>query len=287
MTDRNDDYELLIRPTRGWFQLDVAAVWRYRDLLLLLVHREFVSKYKQTILGPAWFILQPLLMTAVFAVVFGAVAQIPTDGVPPILFYLTGLLGWTYFATTFQTTSATLITNAGLFGKVYFPRLVVPLSAVISNLLAFAIQFATWIMVWCYYRYFTAEGQGIGPSGMAVLWFPLLVLQIAALSFGVGLWISALTAKYRDFAFLVPFLVQIWMYATPVIYPFSRIPERYHWIALLNPMTMPTEAIKLMLLGRGVVTLESVLVSLGLTLVLLLTGTLLFNRVEKNFVDTI
>jgi lipopolysaccharide transport system permease protein len=139
--------EIIIRPTRGWLSLDLASVWRYRDLLLLLVHREFASKYKQTVLGPLWFVLQPLLMTAVFAIVFGTVAQIPTDGVPPFLFYLTGLLGWTYFAQTFQTTSSTLVTNAGLFGKVYFPRLVVPISAVISNLLAFAIQLATWIVV--------------------------------------------------------------------------------------------------------------------------------------------
>lgn len=282
----SDDYELVIRPTRGWLRLDLAEVWRYRDLLFLLVHRDFVSKYKQTILGPAWFVLQPLMMTVVFTVIFGAVAKIPTDGAPPMLFYLAGLLGWTYFATTFQNASGTLVNNAGLFGKVYFPRLVVPLSGVISNLLAFGLQLVTLLVAWTWFRLFTEAGADLRISP-AVLWLPLLVAQIAALSLGVGLWLTALTSKYRDFAFLTPVLVQVWMYATPVIYPLSQVPERWRWLAAANPMAMPTEAIRYMFLGHGVVTPAYFAASVVMTALLLVSGLLVFNRVEKTFVDTV
>jgi lipopolysaccharide transport system permease protein len=281
-----NDYELVIRPTRGWFTLKLPEVWQYRDLLLLLVHRDFVAKYKQTILGPAWFILQPLLITVVFSVIFGEIAKIPTDGLPPMLFYLTGLLGWNYFAQTFQSTSGTLVANAGLFGKVYFPRLVVPLSAVISNLFAFAIQLATLLAVWIYFKLLTGAGGLFGFS-VGIVWFPLVLLQIAALSLGVGLWLSALTAKYRDLAFLSGFIIQIWMYATPVIYPLSQIPEKWRWISALNPMTMPVEAIKLMFLGQGTIITAYLALSVAATMLLLITGVLIFNKVEKTFVDTV
>ena len=250
------------------------------------MHRDFVAKYKQTVLGPAWFILQPLLTTVVFTVIFGKVAKIPTDGLPPVLFYLAGLLGWSYFAQTFQNTSGTLVANAGLFGKVYFPRLIVPLSAVISNLLAFALQLGTFLCFWIYFKFFTAAGASFGFSG-AIVFLPLVVLQIAALSLGVGLWLSALTAKYRDFILLSGFIIQIWMYATPVIYPLSQIPERWRWLAVLNPMTMPVETIKYMLLGQGVVVPSYLAVSLAMTVLFLVFGVLVFNKVEKTFVDTV
>jgi lipopolysaccharide transport system permease protein len=275
----------VIRPTRGWFNLNLAGVWHYRDLLFLLVHRDFVARYKQTILGPAWFVLQPLLVTVVFSVIFSGVAKIPTDGLPPMLFYLTGLLGWNYFAQTFQSTSGTLVNNAGLFGKVYFPRLVVPLSAVISNLFAFALQLVTLLALWIYYKFFTDAGGLFGFYG--IVWFPLVLLYIAALSLGVGLWLSALTAKYRDFTFLSGFIIQIWMYATPVIYPLSQIPEKWRWIAVLNPMTMPVEAIKVMFLGTGTITATYVALSVGATTFLLVSGVLVFNKVEKTFIDTV
>jgi lipopolysaccharide transport system permease protein len=280
------DYELVIRPTRGWFTLNLREVWHYRDLLMLLIHRDFISKYKQTILGPAWFILQPLLMTVVFSVIFGAVAKIPTDGLPPMLFYLTGLLGWNYFAQTFQSTSGTLVNNVGIFGKVYFPRLIVPLSAVISNLFAFGLQLATLVAIWIYFKLFTSAGGLFGFSA-SIVWLPLVLLQIAALSLGVGLWLSALTAKYRDFTFLSGFIIQIWMYATPVIYPLSQVPEKWRWIAVLNPMTMPVEAIKIMFLGQGTVIGAYVPLSLSISVLLLLSGVLVFNKVEKTFVDTV
>jgi len=286
VSDLPTDYELVIRPSRGWFNLNLGDVWRYRDLLLLLVHRDFVAKYKQTVLGPAWFILQPLLTTVVFTVIFGKVAKIPTDGLPPVLFYLAGLLGWSYFAQTFQSTSGTFVANSGLFGKVYFPRLVVPLAAVMSNLLAFALQLGTFLCFWSYYKFFTIAGGSFGFNG-AIICFPLVVLQIAALSLGVGLWLSALTAKYRDFVHLSGFMIQIWMYATPVIYPLSQIPKSWRWLAVLNPMTMPVETIKYMLLGQGVVVPSYLAVSLAMTALFLVSGVLVFNKVEKTFVDTV
>jgi lipopolysaccharide transport system permease protein len=280
------DYELVIRPTRGWFNLDLLDIWRYRDLLFLLVHRDFVAKYKQTILGPAWFVLQPLLMTGVFTVVFGEIIKIPTDGLPPALFYFAGLLGWNYFAQTFQSTSGTLVNNAGLFGKVYFPRLVVPLSAVVSNLMAFALQLAAFLCVWAYFKIFTSTGAMLGFSG-TIVWLPLLLVQIAALSLGVGLWLSAMTAKYRDLVFLSGFIIQVWMYATPVIYPLSQMPEKWKWLAVLNPMAMPIEVIRYMFLGRGLVVFSYLAICVGTTTLLLLTGLLVFNRVQKTFVDTV
>jgi len=280
------NYEIVIRPTRGWFHLNLADIWRYRDLLFLLVHRDFVAKYKQTILGPAWFILQPLLTTVVFTIIFGEVAKIPTDGLPPILFYLTGLLGWNYFAQTFQSTSGTLVANSGLLGKAYFPRLVVPLSAVISNFFAFALQLATLLAVWVYFQLFTGAGGQFGFS-VGIVWFPLVLVQVAALSLGAGLWLSALTAKYRDLAYLSGFMIQIWMYATPVIYPLSQIPEKWRWVAALNPMTMPVEAIRVMFLGQGTIVIAYLAMSVATTIVLLVSGVLIFNKVEKTFVDTV
>lgn len=282
----SDDYELVIRPTKGWLQVDFAEIWRYRDLLYLLVHRDFVAKYKQTILGPAWFVLQPLMMTFVFTIIFSRVARIPTDGLPPILFYLTGLLGWSYFAQTFQNASGTLVNNAALFGKVYFPRLIVPMAGVVSNLLAFGLQLGTLLVVWTGFKLFGDAGAKFHMTG-AVFWLPLVVVQIAALSLGVGLWLTALTSKYRDFAFLTPIMVQIWMYATPVIYPLSQIPEKWRSLAALNPMVMPTETIRYMFLGQGSLSGGHMAISAGVTVLLLVTGLLVFNRVEKTFVDTV
>src|SRR6516164_6374499 len=286
MIQASSNYEIVIRPTRGWLQLNLGEIWQYRDLLFLLVHRDFVAKYKQTILGPAWFVLQPLLTTVVFSIVFGEIAKIPTDDLPRMLFYLAGLLGWNYFAQTFQSTSATLVANAGIFGKVYFPRLVVPLSAIISNLFAFALQLATLLAVWIYFKLFTGAGELFGFS-VGIVWLPLVLLQVAALSLGVGLWISALTAKYRDFTFLSGFIIQIWMYATPVIYPLSQIPERWRWLAVLNPMTMPVEAIKVMFLGQGTIITGYLALSVGITISVLLSGVFIFNIAEKTFIDTV
>jgi lipopolysaccharide transport system permease protein len=276
--------EIVIKATRGWRGVDLAEIWRYCDLLFLLVHRDFVSNYKQTVLGPLWFIIQPLLTTIVFTIIFGKVAKIPTDGMPPMLFYLAGLLGWNFFSRTLSSTSSTLTSNLGLFGKVYFPRLVVPLAAVVSSFIALAIQLVTLLAFWCYFKFFTSAGPSIQP-GWDLLLFPLIVLQISALGLGVGLWLSALTAKYRDLAFLTGTLVQLWMYATPIIYPVSQIPEKWRWVSSLNPMEMPIITIRQMFLGQAGGVSGDFTLSILFTLVVLATGVIAFNKAEKTFVD--
>ncbi len=280
-------YRLHIRPNSGWLRIDFRALWEYRDLLMIMVRRDFVSKYKQTLLGPIWFVLQPLLTTLIFTIIFGGVAHIPTGDTPHVLFYLCGLLGWNYFAQNFTSTSSVLINNAHLFGKVYFPRLTPPLAAVISNLFPVAVQIVTMLAFYVYYKYFTLAGHYFGMRWEVVIFFPLIFLQIAALSLGVGLWMSALTVTYRDFSHLSAFLLQLWMYATPVVYPFVQIPERWRWVSLLNPMTMPVEAIRYFILGVGYFNPLYFTISGLLTLAVLVGGLLLFQLVERTFIDTI
>lgn len=282
----SETYELRLRPNSSWIRIDWTGIWEYRDLLFILVRRDFVSRYKQTILGPAWFVIQPLLTTVVFTLIFGKVAGISTDGVPSTLFYLCGLLGWTYFANNFTGTSTTLLQNAHLFGKVYFPRLVVPAATILSNLFTFGIQLATFFVFWAWYKWGTASGGMIHIRWEVVL-FPLVVLHIAILSLGVGLWMSSLTAKYRDFAQLSAFMVQLWMYATPVIYPLSLIPEKWRWLVVMNPMTMPVESLKYMLLGQGSVEPSYLFISIVFSVSLLATGLLIFQRVERTYIDAV
>lgn len=286
MISRVAPYRLVIRRSQSWLDLDLQSVWNYRDLLLLLVRRDFVAKYKQTILGPAWFIVQPVLMTLVFGVIFGTVAKIPTEGVPPNLFYLCGLLGWNYFSQNFSVISDTFIAQAQIFSKVYFPRLVVPLAAILSNLFALGIQMATFAAFFLFYKAFTDAGSSFGVRWQMVF-FPLVVLQVAALSLGVGLWMSALTAKYRDLKHLSAFLIQIWMYGTPVIYPLAKVPVDWRWLVLLNPMTAPTEAIKFMFLGAGSLDSFALWTSVGVTFLIMATGLLIFRKTERTFIDTV
>ena len=281
-----DDYELVIEPNSSWMRLPFRDVARYRDLLFLMVRRDFVAKYKQTILGPAWFVIQPLLMTLVFTVVFGKIAKIPTDDRPPLLFYLCGMLPWTYFSQCLQNTSTTFVSNAALFGKVYFPRVVVPLSKVISNLIAFAIQASTFSVFWVYFKFFTAAGPGMTLSASVML-LPILLLQTGLAGLGVGLWMSALTAKYRDFSYLTGFLTQFWFYATPVVYPLSEIPERWRWVWAVNPMSGIVESYRHALLGAGMVQPLYLLLSAGMTVVLVVSGLLAFGRTERTFIDTV
>lgn len=278
--------EYIIEKSRGWWRVPWREIIEYRDLLFLLVRRDFVSKYKQTILGPAWFVLQPLIMTLVFTVIFGKVAKIPTDGLPPLLFYLCGMLGWSYFSQCMSGTSQTFVGNAHLFGKVYFPRLIVPLSVIISNLMAFAIQLVTFLAFWLYYKFFTDVSDQFHATWVLAL-LPLLLLQSALIGLGVGLWISSLSAKYRDFAHLSAFLTQLWMYATPVVYPLSEVPERWQWVSSLNPMTGTVECYKYAFLGAGTVELRYLAVSVATTFVILLTGLIVFSRTERTFIDTV
>jgi lipopolysaccharide transport system permease protein len=286
VSERVSDYEIRIRPNRTWLKVDWRGIWEYRDLLYLLVRRDFVSKYTQTVLGPAWFVIQPLLTTVVFTIIFGKAARLSTDELPPTLFYLCGLLGWSYFANTFTSTSSTLVTNAGLFGKVYFPRLVVPLSTVISNLFAFAIQFTTFVGFWLYFKLFSQAGT-LFSLRWEVIASPLLIVQIGALSLGVGLWMSALTAKYRDFTHLSSFLIQLWMYATPIVFPLSMIPAEWRIAVVLNPMTMPIENLKYMFLGSGCVDPAYTVISVLISGAILVSGLLIFQNVERSFVDTV
>jgi lipopolysaccharide transport system permease protein len=275
----------VIEPTKGWRMVPWGELHAYRDLLWLMVWRDIAARYKQTILGPLWFVVQPLINTLVFTVIFGRVAHLSTSGTPGPLFYMCGLLLWSYFSANFSATAVTLTNNSGLFGKVYFPRLIVPLSSIVSGTVAFFIQAALFAGFYVAYKFTVAAGTfGLRP---AAILFPLVVVQVAASSLGVGLWLAAITARFRDFTVLSGFIIQLWMYGTPIIYPLSQIPARYQWIAWVNPMTMPTELCRWMLLGTGTVSTGIVAFSVLLTLVFLVTGLMQFNRTEKTFVDII
>lgn len=278
--------EIVIEPTHGFRFVKWRDLVAYRDLLWLLVWRDFATKYKQTLLGPLWHIFQPLLTTIVFSVVFGQIAKLDTDDLPPTLFYLCGLLAWNYFSQTFNSTSTTLTTNAGLFGKVYFPRLIVPLSGVVSNCFSFLIQFASFFAVLILYR-LSHPAATYGPRWEAIVFLPLVLLQLAAFSLGAGLWLAALTAKFRDFSVLSSFLIQLWMYVTPVILPLNKVPPQYHLFVALNPVTMPVECFRFLLLGNGWINPSLILVSIAATGVTLVSGLLIFQRIEKSFVDVV
>ncbi|QYM80502.1 ABC transporter permease [Horticoccus luteus] len=279
------ELEIVIEPSHGLRFLNWRELWAYRDLLRQLVWRDFATRYKQTVLGPLWHLVQPLITTLIFTIVFSHVAELSTDGLPPTLFYLCGLLAWNYFAQSFSSTSGTLVANAGLFGKVYFPRLIVPLSSIVSNLISFAIQFVTFVVLFALYRMSHVESS-VGPGWSALL-LPIVLLQLAALSLGIGLWLAALTAKFRDFSVLSGFLIQLWLYVTPIIYPLAKVPEQWRaWVAF-NPVAVPVESFRLMLLGTGSVTPTLILISVGTTLAALVSGILVFQRVEKNFIDVV
>ncbi|MCY7363117.1 MAG: ABC transporter permease [Ignavibacteria bacterium] len=277
------NWTLEIKPVSGWFNLHLKDVWRYRDLLFMFVRRDFVSVYKQTILGPFWFFVQPILTTITFTIVFGNIAKIPTDGIPPMLFYMSGIVCWGYFSDCLSRTSSTFITNANIFGKVYFPRLVSPLSNIISLLMKFGIQM---ILLICFLIYFKIQGSDVNPNAYILL-TPYLILLMAGLGLGIGIIVSSLTTKYRDLTFLVGFGVQLLMYATPVIYPLSALPEKYKWIVLLNPMTSIVDTFRFAFLGAGTFDISNLIYTSVFVLVILTIGIIVFNRVEKTFMDTV
>ena len=284
MNEHAESWDLTLEADSHWWDLGLRDVWAYRDLLWLFVRRDIVSVYKQTVLGPIWFFVQPLLTTIVFTIIFSGVAKISTNGLPPMLFYLAGTTPWNYFATCLNKTSTTFTMNASIFGKVYFPRLIVPLSVVISNLIQFLIQLLLFLGFLAYYF---ATGAHIAPHWLGlVIMTPCLLILMAAMGLGAGIIISALTTKYRDFTFLVSFGVQLAMYATPIIYPLSQIPEKYRWMIQLNPMSGPIEAFRCLFLG-GEIPWHALGFSVGVTAALLIGGILLFNRVEKSFMDTV
>lgn len=280
------NYEVVLKPNRGWFRIDWRSVVEFRDLLFMLVWRDYAVKHKQTVLGPAWILLNPLMTTLIFTAVFGGIARIPTDGLPPTLFYLCGLLGWSYFARTLQQTSSTFVDNAQIFEKVYFPRLIPALAAAFSNLIPFLIQLAMLCAFWIYFRFWTDAGQYLSLDPRMLL-LPCLLLHAGALAVGVGLWIASVTAKYRDLLQVLGLLVQLWMYATPVIYPLSEAPPRYIWLLALNPMAQVIESFRYLLLGQGSVDPMHYGLSIGVTLLVLLSGIMIFQRTERTFIDTI
>lgn len=282
--EKNESWDLVIKSNTGWLDLNLREVWRYRDLIALFVRRDFIAQYKQTILGPLWHLIQPVLTTIVFMVVFTGIAGIPTDGAHPVVFYMCGLTMWNYFSGCLTATSNTFISNAGIFGKVYFPRLVTPIAIIFSNLIKYLIQFLLLLGVMVYFSF---NGYPLRIS-WDVFWLPVLLMVSAFLSLGVGIIISSLTTKYRDFTVLVTFGVQLLMYATPIVYPLSYLKEnRVLWFLEYNPLSGLVEAYRYMLIGSGTFSVGQLVYSFVVTIIILMVGLVLFNRVEKTFMDTV
>ncbi|MEJ7827177.1 MAG: ABC transporter permease [Segetibacter sp.] len=280
---KEQQWDMVIEPHGNILDLKIKDVWHYRDLLWLLVRRDFVSFYKQTILGPLWFFIQPLFTTITYTFIFGNLAGISTEGIPKPLFYMAGITCWNYFAECLTKTSTVFKDNSNVFGKVYFPRLIMPLSIVLSSLVRFFVQMLLFVMMMIF---FGIKGASFTLNLYALL-FPLLVLEMALLGLGLGMIISAMTTKYRDLAFLVTFGVQLLMYATTVVYPLSAAPAKYKWIIALNPMTPIIEAFRYGFLGEGTFTLMTLGTSAVVTILLTIFGVVIFNRVERNFIDTV
>tara|TARA_B100001964_G_C14182860_1_gene577114 strand:+ start:494 stop:1345 length:852 start_codon:yes stop_codon:yes gene_type:complete len=283
MNKATESWDVVIKPVHGWVNINVRDIIRYRELILLFVRRDFVVFYKQTVLGPLWYIIQPVANTLVFTIIFGKVAKIPTDGIPPFVFYLSGTVVWAYFASCLNQTGQTFVANAGIFGKVYFPRITVPISMAITAIFQFVIQFTIFLG---FFIYFWQTGAGIKPN-IYVFTLPLIVLQMAILSVGIGLIISAATAKYRDLTFAMGFLVQLWMYLTPVVYPLSEVPDRFKIFILINPMTAVVESFRGAFFGVSSLTPQGLLLSVTITILSFFGGIIMFNRVEKTFMDTV
>lgn len=279
-----EHWDLVIRPTAPLFNFNLKEVWKYRDLLFLFVKRDFTAQFKQTILGPLWHFIQPVFTTIMFFLVFGKIANIPTDNIPPVLFYMSGITIWNYFSSCLSSTSNTFVANAGIFGKVYFPRLVIPLSTVVSNLIKFGIQFLLLIIVMIFFAF---KGTSI-PFSSSLLMIPVLVLMMAAMGLGLGIIISSLTTKYRDFTILIAFAVQLFMYATPVAYPLSFLKNNKYaaWIEW-NPLTPIVEAFRYALFQQGSFNAGSLLYSALFILIVLFIGLLTFSKVERTFMDTV
>ena len=281
--ENSREWNTVIRPHDGWFNLHLSDLWQYRDLVSLFVRRDFVAQYKQSILGPVWFVIQPLLTTIVFTIVFGKIANLSTDGLPKVLFYLSGNIVWMYFSGVLTASSNTFVGNANLFGKVYFPRLAVPLSQSISFLFKFMLRVLFFLGFVAYYR---GSGVPIHFTSYVAL-FPVLVLIMAAQALGIGIFFSALTTKYRDLRFLLEFGVRLLMYATPVVYPLSSMPGEWRWFLLANPMTPIIETFRKGFLGEGHVSFWHLGYSAAFAGAILLLGVLVFNRVERTFMDTV
>ena len=273
----------IIKSKSSFFTFNLKEVFFYRDLVKMFILRDYVTFYKQTILGPLWYIIQPLVNTIVFTVIFGNLAKIPTDGLPPFIFYMAGNVAWAYFAITINTTSSTFTSNSDIFGKVYFPRLTVPIASSLIGLLQFFIQFLVFLI---FYFYFYLNSSTYELS-FKIFLLPFLLFYTAVLALGFGLIISSLTAKYRDLKFVMSFGVQLWMYATPIVYPLSLVPEKYRIYSILNPMTIVIESFREIFFQQSSIRLSDILIGCGFTIFIFIFGVLLFNKTEKNFMDTV
>lgn len=282
ITDK--DWDLIIEPKRKLLDLPIREVIRYRDLIVLFIKRDFVTQYKQTILGPLWFVINPLISTIMYIFVFGNLAKLSTDGVPQILFYYAGTMLWTFFSGCFTDATNIFVTNKDLFGKVYFPRLTVPISNIFGNLTRITVQF---IFLLVFFIYYLVTTDDVLKPSFAVLAFPLLLIWIAALGTGMGMIISALTTKYRDLRILVTFALNLAMYATPIVYPISQIPKKFSWVLYANPLSVPVELFRVWLYGAGTVTLGVACISIAETILLLFLGLIMFNQNERNFIDVV
>lgn len=279
----NQEWTTIIKPKTKLLDLNLKELWHYKDLIVMFVKRDFKTMYKQTVLGPLWIVINPVLTTIMFTIVFGGIANISTDGMPQFVFYMAGNTVWSYFSTCLTKTANTFLTNSAVFGKVYFPRLVSPISTVLSGLINFFVQFALFLVFVIFYA---ITGNSVQPN-IYVLLTPLLLIMVAMLSLGFGIIISSLTTKYRDLAVLVTFGVQLWMYATPVVYPISQIPLKWQGIVLLNPMAPIVETFRYAFFGAGNIPWFYLGISVITTLIVLFLGIVLFNKVQKTFMDTI
>lgn len=281
-TENIGQWDTVIESKHSLFAINFKELWHYRDLLVLFVRRDFITVYKQTLLGPLWFFIQPLLTTITFTIIFGNVAQLSTDGAPKVVFYLAGITLWNYFSTCLTTVSGVFNANAGIFGKVYFPRLIMPLTIIISNLMKFAVQFLLFIV---FVGYFTFQNQ-IQPNSWMVL-TPVIIVLMAVIAMGVGLILSSMTTKYKDLNQLIGFGVQLFMYATPVIYPSSSVPNDYQWVVALNPLVGLFDYMRFAYLGVGAFSMAALLYPTLFSIGILAVGVLVFNKTQKTFMDTV
>lgn len=280
-----EKWDLEIKPKAKLLDLKFSEIWHYRELMMLFVRRDFIAQYKQTILGPLWHVIQPILTTVMFLLIFTRVARLPTDGVPPVLFYMSGITLWNYFSASLTSTSNTFLANASIFGKVYFPRIIMPMSIIISNLVRLGIQFLLLMTVILYFYFF--EGYEVQLS-INWLMVPLLFILLAGIALGLGIIISSITTKYRDVTMLMTFGIHLWMYATPIAYPLSRIKDLgIAWVAKVNPIAPVAEAFRYALFGKGTFTAADLLYSFCFMLAVLVIGIISFNKIEKSFADTV
>jgi lipopolysaccharide transport system permease protein len=278
-----EHWTTIIRPRSGLLDFDLRELLHYKFLMLLFVRRDFVAQYKQTILGPFWLVIQPLFQTGIYSMIFGSLAKIPTDGIPQPVFYMAGITLWNYFSSCISSTASVFTSNSAIFGKVYFPRLTVPITATVTRLYTFLIQLVLFLVV---YAVYAIQGAALRPN-LFLLFIPLLIAHTALLGMAIGLWSSALTFKYRDLSYMVSFGVSLWMWATPIVYPMSFVPEKYRFLIYINPVAPIVETFRLGFTGAGRFPIESYVVSLCGTAVVLFVGLILFHRAEQSFVDVV